>query len=591
MSANVPARINFDAVNKSLRRIAEDLKFTEGPVWVPAQKCLLFSDIPADTIYRWSEDGGLKVFRRPSRKSNGNSLDLTGRLLTCEHGSRTLTRTEKDGKVTTLAASYNRKKLNSPNDVVVKSDGTIWFTDPPYGIKPQMSEQPRNHVFRLDPGAAEPVAVADDMTRPNGLCFSPDEKHLYVANSDRKAHHVRRFAVRPDNTLAGGKVFVTIAPGGPDGMRVDSSGRLYSTAGNGVQVFSPEGKLLGVIRTPKPAANCAFGGPDGTTLFITARGSVWAADLAASATSEKLPPELATPNYRITDLEGIGYDRKLNRQDPSNVLKIGQTYYVWYTQRKAGVHPYASTIFYATSKDGRKWTDRGEALGKGAKGAWDSFGVITPYAAAINGKYYLFYTGTSAPGGFRSRDPNGTLRYIGCAVADKPDGPWRKPKDNRVIRPDAGQWDSLIVDDAHVIVRGGKYWLYYKGGHGTIRPDQTKWGLAIADKPAGPYVKYKDNPVLGSGHTVCVWPHREGVAALVDNAGPERHTVQYAADGIRFRRTAKIKRVLTGGGPYDPDAFSNTTYGRGIRWGVAQHGAKGRVYIVRFDCDLAAPNK
>ena len=278
--AKVPAKINFEAVNKSLRCIAKDLKFTEGPVWLPDKKCLLFSDIPADTIYRWSKDDGLKVFRRPSHNSNGNILDLTGRLLTCEHGSRTLTRTEKDGKVTTLASSYKGKKLNSPNDLAVKSDGTIWFTDPPYGLRGKKSEQPANYVFRLDPGKTEPVAVVDDMARPNGICFSPDEKYLYVANSG-KAHHVRRFAVKADNTLAEGKVFVTIDPGGPDGMRVDSSGRLYSTAGNGVQVFSPAGKLLGVVRTPKGAANCAFGGPDGTTLFITARDSVWAADMTA----------------------------------------------------------------------------------------------------------------------------------------------------------------------------------------------------------------------------------------------------------------------------------------------------------------------
>ncbi len=278
--AKIPAKINFEAVNKSLRCIAKDLKFTEGPVWLPDKKCLLFSDIPADTIYRWSKADGLKVFRRPSHNSNGNNIDLTGRLLTCEHGSRTLTRTEKDGKVTTLTSSYKGKKLNSPNDLAVKSDGTIWFTDPPYGLKGKKSEQPANYVFRLDPGKTEPVAVVDDMARPNGVCFSPDEKYLYVANSG-KAHHVRRFAVKADNTLDKGKVFVTISPGGPDGMRVDSIGRLYSTAGNGVQVFSPEGKLLGAVRTPKGAANCTFGGPGGTTLFITARDSVWAADMTA----------------------------------------------------------------------------------------------------------------------------------------------------------------------------------------------------------------------------------------------------------------------------------------------------------------------
>jgi gluconolactonase len=267
--------------NSTLRLIAKGLRFTEGPAWFDEGNYLLFSDIPADTIYRWDEPNGLTVFRKPSHNSNGNAVDLLGRLVTCEHGSRTVTRTGKDG-VVTLAAAYKGKKLNSPNDVVVKSDGTIWFTDPPYGIDPKTSEQPANYVFRLDPNAAEPVPVAADFTRPNGLCFSPDEKLLYVANSDGAVHHVRVFAVTKDNTLEGGKVFATIRPGSPDGMRMDKDGRLFSTAGDGMHVYSPEGKLLGKIKTPKTAANCTFGGKDHKTLFITANDSVWAIDLAVS---------------------------------------------------------------------------------------------------------------------------------------------------------------------------------------------------------------------------------------------------------------------------------------------------------------------
>jgi gluconolactonase len=257
------------------RRIAEGLKFTEGPVWMP-DGYLLFSDIPADTIYKWTEADGLKVFRQPSHNANGNTADCQGRLVTCEHGSRSVTRTEKDGKVVTIASTYKGKRLNSPNDVVVKKDGSVWFTDPPYGLpKGEKQEQEKNNVFRLESGAAEPVSVAEDFDKPNGLCFSPDEKLLYIADSG-KPRHVRRFRVKADNALEGGEVFVAISPGGPDGIRCDRQGRLWSTAGDGIHVFSPEGKLLGKIRTPETAANCCFGGPDYKTLFITARTSVWA---------------------------------------------------------------------------------------------------------------------------------------------------------------------------------------------------------------------------------------------------------------------------------------------------------------------------
>ena len=303
---------------------------------------------------------------------------------------------------------------------------------------------------------------------------------------------------------------------------------------------------------------------------------------------QSVPAELTTPNYRTREIAGLGYDLKLDRQDPSNVIRVGKTYYVWYTQRKAGVHPYASTVYYATSADGVRWKDRGQAIGKGPKGAWDSFGVITPYTAVAGGKYYLFYTGTSSVRPFRSRDPGGTLRHIGIAVADSPDGPWVKYEKNPVLSPTKGAWDSLIVDDAHVLVRGGKYWMYFKGGHGTIKPSDTQWGLAVADAITGPYVKSPRNPLIG-GHTVCIWPHRAGLGALIDSAGPERYTVQYSSDGIHFRRTAKVAYVHTGCGPFDPDAHANVAYGRGITWGVAQQRTKGRLHLVRFDVACEAP--
>ena len=274
---------SFKAVvrpDSKVRQIADGLRFTEGPVWYAAGKCLLFSDIPNDTIHKWTQAKGLEVWRKPSRNTNGNALDPQGRVVSCEHSGRQVSRTGKDGKVEVLCSTYKGKRLNSPNDACVAKDGTIWFTDPPYGIKPDQVEQEANYVFRLDPGAKEPVVVASDFARPNGICLSPDGKMLYVADSDRAKRHIRRFRIKADQTLEGGEVFCAIDPGGPDGIRCDAQGRLYSSAGDGVQVFSPGGKRIGRILTPLSAANCAFGGPEFKTLFITARSGVWAVDLA-----------------------------------------------------------------------------------------------------------------------------------------------------------------------------------------------------------------------------------------------------------------------------------------------------------------------
>jgi gluconolactonase len=269
---------------EGMERLVDGLRFTEGPVWVPAEQALLLSDVPADTIYRWSEADGLSVFRRPSNQANGNTLDGRGRLITCEHQARRVTRTAADGTVEVIATTYAGRRLNSPNDVVVRSDGSIWFTDPPYGVRPDQQEQPANFVFRLDPGGGEPTAVVSDFSRPNGLCFSPDEGYLYVADSDDDIHHVRRFRVTPEGTLTDDTVFADIRPGLPDGIRTDDAGRLYVTAGDGVQVFAPDGRKLGVLTTPKPAANCAFGAADGRTLFVTARDGLYAIDLRAGRT-------------------------------------------------------------------------------------------------------------------------------------------------------------------------------------------------------------------------------------------------------------------------------------------------------------------
>lgn len=262
----------------TLETVASGLRFTEGPVWSDEEGgFLLFSDIPGDRIYRWSAAGGLSVFREPSHNANGNTRDAAGRLLTCEHGSRRVTRTERDGTATTLAERFQGKRLNSPNDIVVDRRGRLWFTDPPYGLQRQEvgKELDKQHVFRLDASDGSLVSVAEDFDRPNGLCFSPDESLLYIADSSSR-RHVRVFSATPDGALVDGRVFCEIDKGVPDGMRVDREGRLYSSAGDGVHVFAPDGRRLGKILTPQGVANLCFGGADRRTLYMTAHSAVYA---------------------------------------------------------------------------------------------------------------------------------------------------------------------------------------------------------------------------------------------------------------------------------------------------------------------------
>ncbi len=264
----------------SVSKLAGGMKFLEGPCWVPADGgYLVFSDIPANELKKWTESGGVTTFRSPSQNANGNCLDPEGRLVTCEHTGRGISRTGKDGTVTTLVDQHDGKKLSSPNDAVVKSDGSIWFTDPPYGIKPDQKEQAANHVFRFDPARKSLKAVVADFDRPNGLCFSPDEKKLYVADSGQP-RHIRVFDVQPDGTLTGGSVFCKIDKGGPDGIRCDKEGRIFSSAGDGVQIFAPDGHLIGKILVPESPANLCFGGKNNQTLFITARTSLYSIPLS-----------------------------------------------------------------------------------------------------------------------------------------------------------------------------------------------------------------------------------------------------------------------------------------------------------------------
>ncbi|MBV2143638.1 SMP-30/gluconolactonase/LRE family protein [Falsochrobactrum sp. TDYN1] len=269
-------------------------RWAEGPVWFNDQDCLLWSDIPNQRILRWVPEGGVSVFRDPSNFANGNTRDREGRLITCEHGGRRVTRTEVDGSITVLADSYRGKKLNAPNDVIVRSDGSVWFTDPTYGILADYEgykaepEQPTRNVYRLDPGTGELVAIITDFQQPNGLAFSPDETRLFVADSayshdEAAPRHIRVFNVVDDGrSVSGGDIFCTIDKGLPDGFRFDTDGNLWTSAADGVHCFSPEGTLLGKIRTPQTVANLTFGGARRNRLFIAATKSLYAVYLTVT---------------------------------------------------------------------------------------------------------------------------------------------------------------------------------------------------------------------------------------------------------------------------------------------------------------------
>jgi gluconolactonase len=259
--------------------------FTEGPVWFADLNCLLWSDIPNSRIMRWTPDGQVSLFRSPSNHSNGNTRDREGRLVTCEHASRRVTRTEIDGRITVIADRYEGKCLNSPNDVVVKSDGSIWFTDPDYGIGDNAKEQGGDFVFRVDPNSGGIDIVVDDFVKPNGLTFSPDEKTLYVAdsavsNAPHLPSHIRAFAVQDDRTLKGGDVFATTA-GIPDGLRVDIVGNVWTSAGRGVNCYAPDGDFLGRIAFPQDVTNLTFGGPQRNRLFVTSGPALYALSVNA----------------------------------------------------------------------------------------------------------------------------------------------------------------------------------------------------------------------------------------------------------------------------------------------------------------------
>ena len=276
----------------AVERLHTGGRWTEGPVWFGDGRFLVWSDIPNDRMLRWrEEDGDVSVFRAPSRHANGNTRDRRGRLITCEHGARRVTRTELDGGITVLIDRFEGRRLNAPNDVTVRSDGSVWFTDPGYGILGHYEGEEAEfelptRVYRLDPATGAASVVAEDFERPNGICFSPDESRLYVGDtggthSPGGPAHIRVFHVGPGG-VRGGEVFAEMAPGLADGMRTDRDGNLWVAAGwggdgyDGVHCFAPDGIPIGRIHLPEPCSNLCFGGARRNRLFMTAGMSLYA---------------------------------------------------------------------------------------------------------------------------------------------------------------------------------------------------------------------------------------------------------------------------------------------------------------------------
>jgi len=268
------------ASDATVERLATGFVFTEGPVWHAGGQFLLFSDMPGDHLRRWSAADGVSTFRKPCNKSNGLTYDRQGRLLVCEHATSRVTRIEADGTSTVLATHWNGKELNSPNDIVVRSDGAIYFSDPTYGrmegygLKRDV-ELPFRGAYRIGPDGALSL-LADDFDQPNGLCFSLDEARLFINDTSRG--HIRVFDVRPDGTLAGGGVWAETngtGSGAPDGMKIDAAGNVYSCGPGGIHVFAPDATSLGVIGLPEGAANFCWGDNDLRSLYVTASTSLY----------------------------------------------------------------------------------------------------------------------------------------------------------------------------------------------------------------------------------------------------------------------------------------------------------------------------
>jgi gluconolactonase len=275
-----------------LRRLADGTVWAEGPVYVPDEDALVWSDIPNDRVLRWSGvDGSVRELYRPSDFANGHTLDSDGTILACEHGTRRVARYERDGRRTTVVDRFEGKRLNSPNDIIVASDGAIWFSDPPYGIASDReghaadSELGACYVFRLDRVTGSLAIMSDHLVDPNGLAFSPDESILYVSDTSRARfedgnHHIVAFDLFKGGWgLSEPRLFAIIEPGLADGFRVDVDGNVWTSAGDGIHVLDPSGSELGRILVPEPVGNCTFGGPGGRRLFIAATSTLWSVDV------------------------------------------------------------------------------------------------------------------------------------------------------------------------------------------------------------------------------------------------------------------------------------------------------------------------
>lgn len=287
--------------NVRLERLYTGCRWAEGPAYFAAGKYLVWSDIPNNRVMRWDEtDGSVSVFQSPSFHSNGHTVDREGRLVACEHSGRCVSRFEHDGTRTVLSGGGENWCLNSPNDLVVKSDGTVWFTDPIYGIDTDYegyrspSEVPGCYVWRLDPTNGQLTEVATDFQQPNGLAFSPDESLLYVSDTGAThgadgRRHIRQFQVSEDGrSLSGGEVFAECTIGIYDGFRVDAHGNLWTSAGDGVHCYAPDGALIGKIRVPEVVGNVCFGGPRRNRLFICGTTSLYSIYINASGSIRPL---------------------------------------------------------------------------------------------------------------------------------------------------------------------------------------------------------------------------------------------------------------------------------------------------------------
>ncbi|GAB5558992.1 MAG: family 43 glycosylhydrolase [Synoicihabitans sp.] len=278
-------------------------------------------------------------------------------------------------------------------------------------------------------------------------------------------------------------------------------------------------------------------------------------------------PAVSTVEATYTDLSGIGREKGVMRRDPSDVIKVGDLFYVWYSKGK--ISPgYDATVWYATSTDGVNWREKGMALAKGKPGTWEGESVFTPNILVAEGRYWLFYTGVSR----KFKQPYNPDSKIGIAVSDSPDGPWERLATNPALgnSENPADFDSHLVDDACLIIREGEFWFYYKGRQLGKSPRETKMGVAISDRPEGPYVRHPANPVIHGNHEVVVWPQGSGVAALIGTTGPEEliNSVQYASDGIHFAKTHDSVNGPIAAGTYRPEAFTESGQGKLPTWGV-----------------------